>query len=99
TFCPVADMNGPFPPRLVRGSPNRHATKAYQFELALRKCSDFIGIFKSLQNHFVHRPLRRSLAASFHIVEWLRREGFEKIFRPARRSSSLKIRKCAKNEL
>jgi hypothetical protein len=49
-----SDMNGPSPPRLVRGATNCHVPDSNDFEFPFFECPYFVGLFKLFQNYFEH---------------------------------------------
>jgi hypothetical protein len=48
------NVNGPLPPRFIRGAADVHVPDPNDFEFSLFEASYFIRLFKSLQNYFEH---------------------------------------------
>src|SRR5260221_1174346 len=61
-------VHGPFPTRLVGRTSDRHFFHVYQFKFSLLKRPNFIGLFKSLQNHIQHPRLLSTALALFIIA-------------------------------
>ena len=59
-----ANVNGPFPTRLIGRAPNRHSAQMHNFEFALFKGADFVWVFKSFHDDFVHEFLQGYLQDS-----------------------------------
>ena len=59
--CRAAHVHRPFPSRLVRRTANGHSAEPHQFESALLKRANFVGLLKAFQDHVKHGlllPLR-----------------------------------------
>lgn len=51
---PRSHIVGPFPTRVVRGSPDRHATERYSFKFSLGEAHNLVGLFELLEYDFDH---------------------------------------------